>query len=116
MLIISLMTVKYFCLILIPVQFLENAPNLYHGKHLRASDSLHDENKTIRIDSSIGSELMLVKVHPRLRAVPFGILIAVESRNRNFQCTLHSDKLDTSILRDAHICQTPFDLFIVIHV
>lgn len=60
---------------------------------------------------------MLVKVHPRLRAVPFGISIAVESRNRDFHGALHSDKLDSSILRDAHIrAEIPFDLFVVIHV
>jgi len=66
-------------------------------------DSLHDdENKTVQIDSSIGSKLMPVKVHPRLRAVPFGISIGVESRNRDFQCVLHSDKLDSSIKRRSY--------------
>lgn len=59
---------------------------------------------------------MPVKVHPRLRAVPFGISIAVESRNRDFQCALHSAKLDSSVKRRAYIRQTSFDLFVVIHV
>lgn len=60
-------------------------------------------NKTIQIIRiPIDSELILVKVHLCL-CVPFGISIAVKSRNRDFQCTLHSDKLDSNILKDAYI-------------
>lgn len=107
------MTVKYFCHInlghSIARTYLMRSILRKTWSIYALPDSLYDddENKTVRIDSSIGSELMLVKVHPRLHAVPFGISIAVESRNRDFQCALHSDKLDSGILRDA---QTPFDL------